>query len=95
MNGSRQPILLIADALERPIASARQTISAAGADAQTAKMLKLPIGSPILQTRRHYFDMNGEVMSIALGFLHPKRVEIIATLQMSSSKGRYAKRLSR
>jgi len=92
LNGSRQPILWIAEHVRRPLASAHQVVTAAGADALAARILRLPEGAPILRLRRSYLDTNGRVIAVTMGHFLPDHVEIVATLQLFSASGSHGHR---
>jgi GntR family transcriptional regulator len=87
LDGSSQPILIIAEDMGRTLASANQVIFAGAADPLVAQTLHLPPQSPILQMRRTYFDVAGDVVAVVLGHFHPDRIEIDVKLQLASMDG--------
>lgn len=84
-NGTRQPILRIAELLRRPLARAEQKLFAAEAEPLAAEKLGIPVGSPIMQIRRTYYDAQEEPIALVFGHLHPRHIEINVKLQFSSS----------
>lgn len=87
LNGTRQPILQIAEWAGTMLAAAFQTIHARSCDDLAASILGIPVGSPILQIRRRYLDTDGQTTAVVTGHFHPERIEFNVKLQLATAIG--------
>ena len=88
MNGTRQPILILAEHARRTLGGAEQVIFAGSVSSVLAKMLELNEGTAILQMRRTYFDIASRPMAVVVGYFHPERIEMTVKLQLATMDGR-------
>ena len=92
--GASHPLTIIGlleGRLDDPITEAEQTITAIGADAQTALMLGCEIGAPILRIDRLFISAQGEPLELSVGLFLPDqytyRTTLRRTARLSSADG--------
>jgi len=61
----------------------QQEISRAGMPASAARMLRVKAGSPALRILRRYYDRNGEIPQVSLGYYPEGRFTYTTRMRMS------------
>ncbi len=69
---SRTPLLLLLEEAGVPVASATQTISATVADAEVARALSVPAGSPLIEVNRLVRDEDGRPVEMIRVLYRPE-----------------------
>ena len=65
----------------------QQEISPAGMPADAARRLRVRSGSPALRILRHYYDRNGEIPQVSLGYYPEGRFTYTTRMRMSLGAG--------
>jgi len=76
-----QPIVRIAERLDRPLWRAHQTMVAAAADARVATVLNLAEGGPVMEVVRTYFDADERAIAVIVALCHPERYRVEVEFQ--------------
>jgi GntR family transcriptional regulator len=82
-----QPVLMVLESAGRIAESAEQSLSARAADAEIARALEVPVGSPLIYMRRLTRDGSGAPMEYFESYYRPDQFEYQMTLSRVRSGG--------
>ncbi len=85
---STQPILRIAERLDRPLSRAHQITLAAAADKAVADDLHVVAGTPVMVVSRTYYDIDDEPLAVVVAHCHPARYRLEIAFQSLSGGAR-------
>jgi len=84
-SGRIQPVLRIAERLDRPIGHAAQTMEPIAVEAPLARHLDVAPGVPIIRVARTYYDDRGRPLTLVRGNYHPTRYRFRVAFETRTS----------